>query len=199
MQLFHNTASPFVRKVMMIAHETGQVDDIELIPSVGNALDTSNMPVSQNPLGKLPTLLVDGRAMFDSRVICRYLDDRAGGGLYSSADPWEILTVEATADGILDAAILMVYEGRVRPEAIRFPEWVEGQWAKIARALPFLEANHMDLLNGPLNMGQIATACALAYLDFRHPDRNWREGHAALAEWHQGFSTRPSFQATLAA
>ena len=200
MQLFHNTASPFVRKVMIVAHETGQDGDLELIPAVGHALDTTKMPVVQNPLGKLPTLLVDSMAMYDSRVICRFLNERADADLYGTpANQWEILTLEATADGILDAAVLMVYEGRVRPEEMRFPAWVEGQWAKVTRALAHIEATQMDLLSGPLNIGTIATACALAYLDFRHPDRDWRADHATLDTWLTNFSKRPSFQATLAA
>ena len=181
MKLFHNTASPFVRKVMIVAHETGQVDDIELVAAVGHALDTAKMPVVQNPLGKLPTLIVDGKAMYDSRVICRFLNARADGSLYGDeTNQWDILTLEATADGILDAAVLMVYEARVRPESIRFPAWVEGQWAKAIRAVAHIEATQMDLLNSPLNIGTIATSCALAYLDFRHPDRDWRADHPKL-------------------
>ncbi|MCB2135636.1 MAG: glutathione S-transferase C-terminal domain-containing protein, partial [Rhodobacteraceae bacterium] len=132
-----------------------------------------------------------------SRVICRYLDQRAGGRLYP-AEPrlWETLTLEATADGMLDAAILMLYEIRLRPEDKRFDGWVEGQWSKIARALDTLESRWMDHLAGPVDMGQIAVACALSYLDFRHDARGWRNGHPKLTAWHKGFAARPSMTAT---
>ncbi|MGB5067721.1 MAG: glutathione S-transferase C-terminal domain-containing protein, partial [Albidovulum sp.] len=106
------------------------------------------------------------------------------------------LTLEATADGMLDAAILMVYESRLRPEDKRFAEWVEGQWGKVARALDALESRWIGHLNGPLDMGQIALGCALSYLDFRHDARGWREGHPALAAWYKGFAARPSMKAT---
>lgn len=130
-------------------------------------------------------------------MICRYLDTRAGGKLYPPVPRlWQTLTLEATADGILEAALLIVYESRLRPEEIRFEPWVEGQWAKIARTLDALEARWMDHLNGPLDMGQIAVACALGYLDFRHAARNWRDGRAELSTWYNAFSRRGSMKAT---
>ena len=106
------------------------------------------------------------------------------------------LTLEATADGILDAAILMVYEGRLRPQDKRFDPWVEGQWAKIARSLDALETAWAAHLGGPLDIGQIAVACALSYLDFRHDARNWRHGRPALAAWYVGMAARDSLKAT---
>ena len=109
---------------------------------------------------------------------------------------WEVRTLEATADGIMDAAILMVYEGRIRPEDLRYDTWVEAQWSKAARSLDALEALWISHLAGPLDMGQIAVACALSYLDFRHPDRDWRAGRGALAAWHATFAARPSMDAT---
>jgi glutathione S-transferase len=108
-----------------------------------------------------------------------------------------VLTLEATADGILDAALLMVYESRLRPEELRFAPWVEGQWAKIARALDAVEADSAARLNGRLDMGQIALGCALGYLDFRHAARDWRAGHPELAAWEAEFILRPSIQATI--
>ena len=107
-----------------------------------------------------------------------------------------MLTLEATADGMMESGVLMVYETRLRPEGARSPEWVEAQWAKIARALEALEARWMSHLAGPLDMGQIAVACALGYLDFRHDARGWRQGHPALAAWHDGFATRQSMTDT---
>ena len=197
MKLFHNPASPFVRKVMVNLIETDQQDDVTIVPAVGSPTASEQMPVAQNPLGKIPTLLRDsGPAIYDSRVICRFFDDRAGGRLYPQGHLWETLTLEATADGIMDAAVLMVYEGRCRPEEKRSDEWVEAQWDKISRALDALESRWMSHLSGPLDMGQIAMGCALAYLDFRHGARDWRKGREALAKWFEEFAGRPAMQAT---
>jgi glutathione S-transferase len=98
---------------------------------------------------------------------------------------------------MIDAAILMVYESRVRPEDKRFDAWVEGQWAKVARALDVLEDRWIAHLKGPLDLGQIAVGCALAYLDLRHAARDWRKGHDSLAAWQADFATRPSMVATV--
>jgi len=201
MRLFHSPTTPFGRKVMVALLETGLIDRVAVIAAAGTPVDPGTMPLGTNPLGKIPVLeLDDGLALYDSRVICRYLDDCAAGGLYPSAPRlWQTLTLEATADGMLDAAVLMVYEARVRPEDKRFDGWVEGQWAKIARALDALETRWRDHLAGPFDMGQVALACALAYLDFRHAHRIWRTNHAALAAWYEGFSQRPSMRATVPA
>lgn len=199
MRLYHSHTSPYARKVMVLLMETGQIDDVTVVPATGTPVDPGTMPIAQNPLGKIPALEREGGpALYDSRVICRYLDDRAGGGLYPPAPRlWDTLTLEATADGILDAAILMVYETRVRPEDKRYEPWTEGQWAKVARSLDALEARWMSHLYGPLDMGQIAVACALGYVDFRHGGRDWRRGRDALAAWYKGFADRPSMTATV--
>lgn len=198
MKLYHAQASPFARMVMVVLHETGQAADVALVATEGSAVDPGSMPLGRNPLGKIPTLeRADGPALYDSRVICRFLDDLGQGGLYpAGARLWETLTLEATAHGICDAAILMVYEARLRPEAIRHAPWVEGQWNKIARTLDALEGRWMSHLAGPLDIGQIATGCALEYLDFRHQDRDWRAGRPALAAWQAGFAKRPSLEST---
>ena len=194
MRLYHSPTTPFGRKVMVLLIETGLVDRVEVVIASGTPLASGSIPVDHNPLGKIPVLVRDdGMALYDSRVICRYLDDLAGAGLYGTGDGlWQTLTLEATADGILDAALLMVYELRVRPEDKRLPEWIEGQWAKVTRALDMLEGRPM----GALDMGQIALACALAYLDFRHEARNWRQGRPKLAAWQAAMAQRPSMQAT---
>ena len=197
MQLFRSPTSPFVRKVMVTLHETGQIDEVALVDAAGTPVAPGTMPVGQNPLGKIPTLVRDdGPALFDSRVICRYLDERAGAGLYPAARIWEVLTLEALADGVLEAAVLMVYESRLRPADLVYPPWVEGQWDKIARALDALEDRWMSHLHGPLDMAQIAVGCALGYLDFRHEARDWRAGRPELAAWQAGFAARPAMQAT---
>lgn len=199
MRLYFSPTSPYVRKVMVLLHETGQIGDVELVVGSGNPVDPAGAPLDANPLGKVPALeRPDGPALYDSRVICRYLDARAGAGLYlDGARVWDTLTVEATGDGILDAALLMVYEGRIRPEELRFAPWVDGQWAKVDRALDALETRWIAHLEGPLDAGQIAVGCALGYLDFRHDARGWRNGRPRLAAWYAGFAARPSMQATL--
>ncbi len=196
-RLYDNPASPFCRKVQVLLHETGQTGDVETIFAVGHPLDTGRLPLDHNPLGKIPCLLkADGAALYDSRVICRFLDMRAGAGLYPENALWEVLTLEAMADGIMDAAVLMIYEGRARPEPIRYPDWVEAQWAKIERALDTGTARWAGLLAGDLNIGQIALGCALGYLDFRLADRDWRTGRAPLAAWFDTFGRRESMAAT---
>ena len=197
MKLFHTPASPFVRKVMVTLIETGQQEDVTLVSVAGSPTASEQMPLAQNPLGKIPTLIREsGPAIYDSRVICRFFDHRAGGRLYPDSHLWETLTLEATADGIMDAAVLIVYESRCRPEEKRSEDWVESQWDKIARALDALEGRWMSHLSGPLDMGQIAVGCALGYLDFRHGARDWRKGREALAAWYEGFAGRPAMQAT---
>ncbi|SFH44102.1 Glutathione S-transferase [Palleronia marisminoris] len=195
MELYHSPASPFVRKVMVVLHETDQLSDVALRASSQTPLRPD--PANQNPLGKVPCLArPDGPALYDSRVICRYLNDRAGAGLYPQARIWDVLTLEATADGIMDAAVLMVYEGRVRSEAMQSAEYVDAQWAKITRALDALENRWLSHLSGPLHIGQIAVVCALGYLDLRHAARSWREGRPGLTAFDARMAERPSFAAT---
>lgn len=201
MRLFYSPTSPYARKVVVLLAEAGHSNAVELALGSGTAIDTGTTPLAHNPLGKIPTLeRDDGPALYDSRVITRYLDEHFKVGLYpSGARVWETLTLEATADGILDAALLMVYEMRIRPEDKRFDAWVEGQWGKIDRALDALEARWISHLHGPLDMGQIAVGCALGYIDFRHGARNWREGRPLLAAWEAVFASRDSMKASVPA
>jgi glutathione S-transferase len=198
MRLYHSPTSPFVRKVVVTLHEVGLVDRVELVPASGTALDPGSIPLALNPLGKIPCLeRLDGPTLHDSRVICRYLDDLAGGRLYPGKPRlWETLTLEATADGITEAMLAIVYEARLRPEEHRREEIVEAQWAKVARALDAIEARWMAYLAGPFDMGQVALGCALGYLDFRGGDRNWRAGRPGLAAWAARVAERPSLKAT---
>ncbi len=198
--LYHSPASPYVRKVMVVLHETGQLGAVRLTPATGTPIDPASMPVGHNPLGKIPALeREDGATLYDSRVICRYLAERATEGprLYPAAPRlWEVLTLEATGEGIMDAAILMRYETVLRPDDRQFPAWVEGQWAKIARSLDAIESRWMGHLAGSLDIGQIAVGCALGYLDFRHDARRWRDGRETLAAWYAEFAERPAMRAT---
>ena len=198
MKLAYSPTSPYVRKIMVLLHETGQLDDVELETRVTTPMAPDEALLPSNPLGKVPALeRAEGPALYDSRVICAYLNNRAKALLYGSgARHWDILTLEATADGILDAALLMTYETRMRPEDKRMPEWVDGQWSKVARSCAALNTRWMSHLSGPLDMGQIAVACALAYVDFRHDARGWRKGNDALAAWFERFDSRASMIAT---
>ena len=197
-QVYASLTTPFGRKVLVAAVEMGLSDQVTVTMASGTALDPGTMPLAQNPLGKIPVLIrPDGGALYDSRVICRYLDQVSGAGMYPDAPAlWDVLVLESLADGMLDAALLMVYEDRIRPEALRFPPWVEGQWAKVARALSGVEAAWLPHLRGAPDMGQIALGCALGYLDFRLTARNWRGGHPGLTAWFDGFALRPSMVAT---
>jgi glutathione S-transferase len=199
MKLYQSPTSPFARKVIVLLKETGQTGAVELVGAAGTPLNADNMPTAHNPLGKIPALeRDDGPALFDSRVICQFLDAQGGDQLYPATPRrWDCLTLEAMADGIVDAAILMVYEARIRPENLRMQEWVEGQWSKVSRALDALENSWGAYLEGPLDMGQIALGCALSYLDFRHGDRNWRETRPDLAKWENAIASRDSMKATV--
>lgn len=198
MQLYTSPTTPFGRKVMVQILESGLQDRVEVRTVAGSPLDPGSMPLDRNPLGKIPALVPQGgEAIYDSRVICRYLDQLSGAGLYPAGDAlWPVLTLEATADGILEAALLMVYEARLRPEALRHEPWVEGQWAKVSRALDAMEARGLPLLGRPLTMAHVAVGAALGYLDFRHAARDWRQGRPGLAAWEKAFSARPAMVAT---
>jgi glutathione S-transferase len=198
MKLFGSATSPFARKAAVVLSEAGLADQVEVVHVAGNAVDPGTMPVDVNPLGKIPALLCDdGRTIYDSVVICRYLAELAMPQLYPTGPAlWDSLTLEATADGIMDASVLMVYEMRLRPEELRFPPWVEGQWAKIARTLDVVEQRWMPRLTGPLDIGQIAMGCALGHLDLRHDARGWRDGRPRLAAWFARFAQRPAMVAT---
>ena len=198
MKLYFSPLSPYVRKVNVVLHELGKVDQVDYAEVATTAFNTDQALKASNPLGKIPALeRPEGTTLYDSRVICRYLNDTFKGGLYPSGSrQWETLTLEATGDGIMDCAVSMAYEVRLRPENQQSPEWVEAQWEKVARGLTALNARWISHLQGPLDIGQIAVGCALGYIDFRHGARNWRTGNDALAAWFEAFDSRPALQAT---
>lgn len=200
MKLISSPTSPYVRKVRVMIREANLTDAVEEIEVSTTAFATDSTAISANPLGKIPALIrADGPAIYDSRVITRFLDDYAGAGLYPAARLWELLTLEATADGIMDATVSMAYEVRLRPENEQSKDWVEAQWQKADRAIEAISERWMSHLQGPLNMAQIATACALSYVDLRHDARNWRDGREDLAKWHAEFSGRQSMTDTVSA
>lgn len=204
MRLYHSPTSPYVRKVMLLIHEAGLVGRVALVRAAGTPLDPGTLPIAHNPLGKVPVLETADGAIYDSRVICRYLDRVAGAGAYpDDAGIWRTLTLEALADGILDAALLMVYETRLRPEEVRFAPWVDAQATKIVRALDALDTDWLahltDVRTGCPDMGTIAVAAALGYVDFRLGHLNWRNDRPGLAAWEAGFAQRPAMIATVPA
>ena len=200
MTLLHSPTSPYVRKVDVLIREAELLDQFTYEAGSGSPTAPNPIAVGANPLGKIPALIRDdGPTLYDSRVICRFVDDLAGNRFYPKTRLWEVLTLEATADGILDAALLMVYEKRLRPEEQQSTDWIEAQWLKIDRALDALEERWTSHLYGNVTMAQIAVACALGYLDFRHSDRDWRENRMVLAAWFHKFDDRPSMQATIPA
>ena len=199
MRLHYSTASPYVRKVMVVAIETGQEDALELTARKVSPVAPAGEVHRDNPLGKVPCLVTDdGQALFDSRVICEYLDSRHDRPKLFPAGParWTALRRQAQADGILDAGILVRYETMLRPEERRWPEWVEGQKAKMARALDALE-NEAESFGESVDIGTIAVGCALGWLDFRYAADAWRTGRPELAAWFEGFAQRPSMASTM--
>ena len=194
MKLIMSPPSPFARKARVLLRETGLIDRVEEEQVSSTPLNSAPEILAANPLGKIPALLrEDGPAIYDSRVITRYLDDIADTNLYPKTSLYEVLTLEATADAIMDATVGMVYGEKFRSDS---PEWADAQWGKAARAIAAINSRWMSHLKGPLNMGQIAVSCALSYIDLRHDGRNWRHGNEALAAWQAEFEARPSMQAT---
>ena len=199
MKLFHSPASPFVRKVNVLLNELGKTETVELLEIQTTAFASDKNLIASNPLGKIPALTRDdGATLYDSRVICAFLNDQFKGAMYpQGASKWETLALEATGDGIMECAVSMTYETRLRPEAQQSTQWIEAQWAKATRAIGVLNTRWMSHLAGPIDVGQISVACALSYVDFRHGGRDWRSGNDALAKWHKTFESRASMQATL--
>ena len=203
MRLRYSPTSPFVRKVMVVAHETGLVERIERIPT-SVAPTTPNEDVArENPLVKVPALTTDdGIVLYDSPVICEYLDTLAGAKLFpASGKPrWIALRQQALGDGILEAAILGRYE-TVRPKEFLWQDWIDAQLRKVRGALAALdgEAEGGELGNGTdaVTIGQITVGCALGYLDFRYQSEGWRTRARRLATWYEGFAERKSMQLTV--
>ena len=197
MKLIMAEASPFARKVRVLLRETNQLKDLDEVSIATSPFQVNEQAKAANPTGRIPSLIrADGPALYDSRVITRYLDAKAAAGMYPEAKLWDVLTVEATGDSMMDSAVSISYELRLRPQEEVSTEWTDAQWAKVVGGCDALQNQWMDLLNGPLNMAHISIACALGYLDLRHDARNWRQGHDALAAWFADFSKRPSFHKT---
>ena len=189
MQLRSSPSSPFGRKVKMAPYILGLADQVT--PVLTDTLDPNDSICEVNPLGKIPALEDDGTTYYDSRVIMEYLDAKAGGGkIIPASGParFEALTRAALMDGILDAAILVIYERRMRPEDKYVESVVERQRGKIIRGLEVIAANNPSYGNGAMpDIGEIGLACVLDYLDFRK-QVNWRDHAPNLASWLADFA-----------
>ncbi|MGE5510208.1 MAG: glutathione S-transferase [Bacteroidota bacterium] len=197
MLLLSSPSSPYVRKVRVTAGVKGLLDKIEMRPTDSTAGDDKLF--SSNPLGKIPCLIPEGgEPIYDSAVICEYLDSLSPRPvLFPASGParWKTLTLAGLADGILDAALLLVYEKRFRAEGMRVQAWIDRQQAKIDRAVDHLEKAPPAWSGNP-DYGHITLACALGYLDFRHEGK-WRARHPKLVQWLDTFDKSvPDFAKT---
>jgi len=195
MKLYYSLASPYVRKVRMTALELGLDDRLELVLTDAWTV-TEGLP-QDNPLCKVPTLVLDdGTPLFDSPVICEYLNSLAGGTLFppDGPDRWTALRLQALADGLCDAAIARRLE-TLRPESLRAATWIARQQAAMVRALDALEGR-IEELSGAVTIGTLAVATVLGYLDLRFAEDQWRVGRPRLAAWFVEAGRRPSFEVT---
>ncbi len=198
MKIFHAPASPFVRKCLVAADELGLRERIELVPAAAHPVNRDQSVVAHNPLGKIPTLITDeGMALHDSRVICEYLNAQGRGNLVPRDGParWNVLVEQSLADGLMDAAVLARYETALRPEPLRWNDWLDGQLAKVGSALDALDAR-AAAFGDRVDLGTIAFACALGYLDFRFASLGWRNTRPNASAWFERFGARKSMVAT---
>ena len=198
MILRHSPTSPYTRKVMVLLHETGLMDQVE-ISSIDGWQEPDDL-IAQNPLSMVPTLILDdGTALFDSPVICEYLDTRHNRSPLlpreSGEDRWTALRRQAQADGILDCAVLVFMETVKRPEDLRWEWWAELKRKAIRRAVDAFEAECHEFDDRP-DLGLISVACSLSYLDLRGAVGEWRDDHPKLAAWHDTFAARASMMNT---
>jgi len=195
MKLHWSPRSPYVRKVMIAAHEMGLGGRLECVRTVVSPFAPAEELFADNPLNKLPTLVLDdGAAIYDSRVVCEYLDGlHDGPKLFPAGGPERLgaLRDQALGDGLLDVLMMRLVE-RLRPEGQRSPAIVSSNERKTAAALDRLEAD-IDRLEGrPLDIGHVAIGTALGYVDFRFASDAWRETRPRLTAWHAAFAGRPS-------
>ncbi len=200
MKLWYSPTSPFVRKVIAAAHELGVFDRIEIVTASTSPVDRHAGLAAHNPVGKIPAIVLDdGQVLYDSRVICDYLDSLQPAKSLtpaSGADRYRSMTLEALGDAIMDAAVLTRYEVAVRPEDLRWKGWIEGQMTKVWAGVDSLEKDWLKFLGTPLSQGHLAAAAALGYLDFRFADSNWRGTRPGLAKWYDEFAKRPAWVAS---
>jgi glutathione S-transferase len=197
MKLYYSTTSPFVRKVNVFAIETGLDKQIELIKT--NPWQAEDVLTAENPLSKVPTLITaEGMVIYDSRVICEYLDSLHDGEKLFPLNPkarWQALSLQALADGILEAGIARFLE-RKRDVALQSKDWDALQKKSVVRCLDNLEDTFVIWSVAKLSIGTISVACVLGWLDFRFSDEDWRVTRPDLAAWFEKFAARPSMTST---
>jgi glutathione S-transferase len=196
MKLHWSPKSPYVRKVMVCAHELGLLERLELVRSVAAMLKPNERLMIDNPLSKIPTLILeDGSTLFDSAVICEYLNYLAQGPLFSAqgSDRWQTLRWQAFGDGLLDALVLWRNE---RERMLPLLPLIEAFELKTRASLARLDDEAEPLSRAPLSIGQITLGCALGYLDHRFDDLGWRAIAPRLADWYGELRQRPSFRQT---
>jgi len=196
MKLHWSPRSPYVRKVTVCIHELGLLPKLELVRSVAAMLRPNERLMEDNPLSKIPTLKLDnGFVLFDSAVICEYLDDLAQGSLFpkSGPDKWQALRWQAFGDGILDALILWRNE---RERKAPLQALISAFELKTKASLNQLDDEAQALVELPFSIGHITVGCALGYLDYRFGTLDWRKSAPRLADWYADLSKRPSFAAT---
>ena len=201
MKLLYAPTSPFVRKVMVCAHLTGQADRIEWLDSAAHPIRRDPRIAAHNPLAKVPTLILDdGQSLFDSRVICEYL---AASGRPTNLFPgegrprWRALSLQALGDGLLDAALLARYETTARPEDLQWQEWRSAQLRKVAACVEEIERASAALQVDDPTIGEVTIGSALGYLDFRFPEFRWRETSPDAAAWNARFQSTDAMSATV--
>ncbi|MDX2103461.1 MAG: glutathione S-transferase [Alphaproteobacteria bacterium] len=198
MKLHYSPLSPYARKVLVVAHERGLADRIELVQTAVSPTQPNEGYFVTNPLGKVPALEIGGgEALFDSRVIVAYLDSLAASGPHlipPAPARWAAERMQALGDGICDAALLVRYE-TLRAEPTKSQDWIAGQRRKIFQSLDHLEA-HAAQLEGPLHVGHIAVGAAIGYCYFRDVAGDVLAGRPAVTAWYQTLSARPSMVAT---
>lgn len=200
MKILFSPTSPYVRKCLVTGMELGLDAQITLLPSNAHPVNRDRSIIAVNPLGKVPTFFTDdGQVLYDSRVICEYLNALAQGTLFpaSGRERWSALTLQSLGDGMLDAALLARYEDVARPEALRWTDWRAGQLDKIETSLQALNAAPESLANR-VDIGSITIGCALWYLDLRYSELNWRERYTHVAAWYASYGQRPAMQASWA-
>ena len=200
MTLHWSPRSPFVRKVMVFAHEAGLVDRIRTVRTVVAMVKPNADLMPINPLSKIPTLeLEDGTALYDSGVICEYLDTLHGGPRMipeAGMARWVELRRHAMATGLLENLILWRNE---RDREHPMPVLLDAFSVKVRHALAAIEAEIEAIAETPVGLAQVTLGVVGAYLDFRFPDIDWRAACPRFGAWHAAFSQRPSMQATLVA
>ena len=200
MKLVSVNASPFVRKVRTLILELGLQDRVTLLDAGAVSPVSNNAQLNElNPLGMVPALeLDDGSNLYDSPVICEYLNHLADGPFFpaDAERRFKTLGLQALGDGILDLSVALRYESFMRPSALHWPEWIDSQNEKITRGLDALETRCAQFEAAPL-IGEITVACTLGYRDFRYADDDWRIGRPALASWYEKIMERESLQETV--